>query len=429
MKYAIMYYKQTDNIGDDFQTYAAKRFLKKIDYYIDREAMDAFVPYEKEYVALIMNGWYMNNKLTWPPSPYIYPHLVSMHFTNAGLFNVGEIYLKGKVSDYLNKFEKVGCRDIETIKRLERYGVKNCYFTGCMTLTLNKFKDVEKQDYICAVDLNEKIVEKIKQSTNKPVKVITQNNYELVNMTFEERMKETEKVLKIFQGASCVITRRLHAMLPSIALETPVILLKQDGYENEKDRFQDFASFAGNTYSINDFLNMDISDIINNPNQNSEEYLDIRNNLITSCEEFIKKCDSIELDTSKLPDPKEYLELNQKDASWRDEVGSAVVEYEKAKQKEYVENWDAREKYYDSQKEYWNLQEQYWKNQQIEYEKHWGEREEFWKSYQNQTQDYIKQLQNEKERLLEDNNKMKKKIDKFYSSKLGRLYKKIYDEK
>ena len=31
MKYGLMYYKRTDNIGDDFQTYAAKRFLKKVD--------------------------------------------------------------------------------------------------------------------------------------------------------------------------------------------------------------------------------------------------------------------------------------------------------------------------------------------------------------------------------------------------------------
>ena len=47
MKFGLMYYKRTDNIGDDFQTYAARRFLKHVDYYIDREAMNAFIPDQK----------------------------------------------------------------------------------------------------------------------------------------------------------------------------------------------------------------------------------------------------------------------------------------------------------------------------------------------------------------------------------------------
>ena len=418
MKYGIMYYKNTDNIGDDFQTYAAKRFLKHIDYYIDRENLDLFVPKEKEYVALIMNGWYMNNKLTWPPSPYIYPHLVSMHFTNAGLFNVGEKYLKGKVTNYLKKFDKVGCRDTETIKRLEKYGVNNCYFTGCLTLTLNRFDDVEKQDYICVSDLDEKLVDKIKKSTKKEVRVITQNNYNLANMTFEERMKETENMLKILQGASVVITRRLHAMLPSIALGTPVVLLKQEGYENEKDRFQDFSRFAGNTFFIKDFLDMDIADIINNPKTNSEKYLEIRNNLIKSCEDFIKKCEATNLDVSKLPDIEEYLAENKEESEWKNEIGLSVVEYEKNKQKEYVENWDAREKYITSQ-------EEYWKNQQREYEENWNRREEYWKNYKkeaenykNQAEKYIGQIKSEKEELI-------KELNGIYNSKVWKLYKRL----
>jgi len=406
MKYGIMYYRRTDNIGDDFQTYAAKRFLKQIDYYIDREAMDGFIPEQKDYVALIMNGWYMNNKLTWPPSPYIYPHLVSMHFTNAGLFNVGDIYIKGKIANYLNKFEKVGCRDQETIKRLEKYGVKNCYFTGCLTLTLNKFPDVEKQDYICAVDLSEDLVNKIKQSTNKEVKVMTQNNYDLVNMTFEERMKETEKFLKTFQGASAIITRRLHATLPSIALGTPVILLKQDGYENEKDRFQDFSSFAGNTFTIKEFLQMDISDVINNPKPNSDAYLEIRNNLIKSCEDFIESCEKSNMDTSKLPDIEEYRNKVKDDAEWNDEIGASVAENEKLKQKDYVEKWDERE---------------------VWLKKVEKDREDLYKENDSLRQQKDS-LAKENDSLVKENEKLQQQINQFFSSKLGRLYKKLHDK-
>lgn len=37
MKYGLLYYKDTDNIGDDIQTYAASRFLQRVDYLIDRK--------------------------------------------------------------------------------------------------------------------------------------------------------------------------------------------------------------------------------------------------------------------------------------------------------------------------------------------------------------------------------------------------------
>ena len=47
MNYGIMYYKSTDNIGDDIQTYTAVRFLPHIDYHIDREDLNCFVPKEK----------------------------------------------------------------------------------------------------------------------------------------------------------------------------------------------------------------------------------------------------------------------------------------------------------------------------------------------------------------------------------------------
>lgn len=141
MKYGLVYYKETDNIGDDIQTYAALRFLPKVDYYIDRESLNCFVPNEKEYIFTIMNGWFLHNKSAWPPSPYIYPHLVSMHFTQLDKIDVGDSYLSGLGGDYLKSYKNIGCRDIETQKRLSKNGIQN-YFSGCLTLTINKFDNI-----------------------------------------------------------------------------------------------------------------------------------------------------------------------------------------------------------------------------------------------------------------------------------------------
>ena len=88
MKYGLLVFKETDNIGDDIQAYAAERFLPKVDYYIDRESLNVFMPNNQERVAMIMNAWYMYNKFTLPPSPYIEPLFVSVHFSKSDFFRL-----------------------------------------------------------------------------------------------------------------------------------------------------------------------------------------------------------------------------------------------------------------------------------------------------------------------------------------------------
>ena len=54
MKYGLIVFRETENIGDDIQSYAALKFLPKVDYYVEREHMDTFVPNNKEYVREII---------------------------------------------------------------------------------------------------------------------------------------------------------------------------------------------------------------------------------------------------------------------------------------------------------------------------------------------------------------------------------------
>ena len=71
MKFGLLVEQDTRNIGDDIQAYAAKRFLPRIDYYVDRNHIDEFVPAKDEIVATIINGWFLQYTLNWPPSPYL----------------------------------------------------------------------------------------------------------------------------------------------------------------------------------------------------------------------------------------------------------------------------------------------------------------------------------------------------------------------
>lgn len=341
MKYGLLYYKETDNIGDDIQTYAAKRFLPSVDYVVDRENLNCFIPDKKELVSVIMNAWYLHNKAAWPPSPYINPLLISMHFTESFENDVGDAYLKGIGGDYLRKREPVGARDSETQKRLEKNNIQN-YLSGCLTLTIQKFKDVEKGDYICAVDVPEEIIEKLEEKTGREIKVITHhcNQDEMKEKSFEQRMEEVEALLKLYQGAHLVITDRLHTMLPAMALETPVILLHKEDYE--ADRLGNYIKYV-KSFSFKEFLENDILDDIETPSENNKDYLKIRKDLEKRVEEFINN--SKKIDDSDLPSLEEYKEY-VKNISYYKDLYEALrlksIERYKAYKAELDEVWKSK---------------------------------------------------------------------------------------
>lgn len=310
MKYGIMYYKKTDNIGDDIQTYTAMRFLPHIDYHIDREDLNCFIPHEKEYVSMIMNGWFMHNKAAWPPSPYINPLLLSMHFTCLEKIDVGERYLQGLGGEYLKNHQPIGSRDIETQKRLNRNGIDN-YFSGCMTLTISPFENIERKDYICLVDLDQKSTKIIKENTNREIKEITHDVIpdEIGNKSFEQRMHDVEELLKTYQAAHLVLTNRLHVALPCVALGTPVILVHKENFE--ADRLGTYLQYV-NSYSDTEFEKQNIKELIENPKQNSDDYLSIKNSLEEKCKEFINKCENEKLDETNLPEIEEFTKYVEK---------------------------------------------------------------------------------------------------------------------
>ena len=84
-KYGIILYKDTVNLGDDIQTYAAYKLLPKVDYEIDREEISYFIPQKTEKVKVIMNGWFNHDKTKFLIPPYIDPLYISMHFSENDL--------------------------------------------------------------------------------------------------------------------------------------------------------------------------------------------------------------------------------------------------------------------------------------------------------------------------------------------------------
>lgn len=308
MKYALIYYKNTTNIGDDILTYAAKQFLPQVDYYIDREETDLFLPETKEYTAAILNGWYLHYSYAFPPSPYIIPLFIGTHFNSDQMIFGDYSYLDQNVTDYLRQIEGgIGCRDKQTMDVLGQKGIEN-YFSGCLTLTLKPFSDIQGNGSIVLTDVSDEIKNYI--TKRLPDKQIICKTHRLsdqeIGTDWAHRETRVEDYLKCYQKASLVITSRLHCALPSIALGAPVILIgKYDA--DYYDRFESYAQYCS-CFSEEDLLAGKADAVIHNPPKNAD-IRTLTEQMTKNCRQFIDSFTDREMDTSALPELSQYKEL------------------------------------------------------------------------------------------------------------------------
>jgi hypothetical protein len=197
----------------------------------------------------------------------------------------------------------------------------DCYFSGCITLTLNKFKKNIKENYICAVGLSDEEVRKIRSSTGREVKVIIQDipKGSLSQKTWEERKSKVIDILMLYQKAHMVVTTKLHCALPCLALGTPVLLLYDNKYT---DRISTYLPYL-NYIQRKNFIESNID--FEQPKSNPQKYLELRDSLIKSCTNFIDDLPQ-NLTIKDLPNPNYYLNITLQDRKRRETIISFLNE-------------------------------------------------------------------------------------------------------
>lgn len=237
MEKAIIYYKDTDNLGDDVQTYAALQLLGSTDYYLDREVLDQSVVTDK--TQLLCNGWFMKNPEHWPPEANLDPLFISMYIDHKhGCYDK---MLSPELIPYYQKYAPIGCRDLNTQKLFEKIGVES-YFSGCVTLSLPKYEGQRSEEILLvdpfvkifdkkyvATQIDRLIPEKYKAQTH----LLTHHDFEIRHLPIAERMKKVETLLKRYARAKLIITSRIHCALPATAMGTPVYFMDV-GYDRKQ---------------------------------------------------------------------------------------------------------------------------------------------------------------------------------------------------
>ena len=278
-KYGVMIQSAT-NIGDEIQSISAMRFLPNIDEYVGRETIRYFTPQDTtKLTKVILNAWWMWKPKNFPPSKYIKPLLISMYFRK----EIRKKFLTKETKKYLVENGPVGCRDMSTYRFLNENNIP-AYFSGCLTLTLQRNPKIKRQDYILCIDVSKEIEEAIKKRTNR--KVI--NISPLLSPYFlpKQRLEVAKPYLRLIHSAHCVVSTRLHAILPALGFETPVLRIIPSGYAMDiKGRIEGMENFAQAATEEEFITNTSIYDF-ENPPANRTNYLEMRQKLIEKCKEF-----------------------------------------------------------------------------------------------------------------------------------------------
>ncbi len=314
-KYGLLKYN-TNNVGDEIQSIATKQLLPRVDTYLDRDNLNKVKSRKK--IKAIMNGWFTHNPENWPPSSDIEPLFVSFHITKSA----SDKLTSPRSIKYFKKHEPIGCRDYYTLNLLKDKGV-NAYFSGCLTLTLEKRSLKEsKEKLIVDVDQNilnrttlnlnnfkilthllyPKTANKVIFSSKEKMPIfyrmlkkcnLTKGTKKYLRKMFDKYYQQTklkknswneaEKILKRYSEAELVLTSRLHCALPCIAFGTPVIFINDN---LEDDRFGGLIKYL-HAYHPEDFINkfneIEWKNTINYPDDLNNRIEELKNR----CQKFI----------------------------------------------------------------------------------------------------------------------------------------------
>ena len=148
----------------------------------------------------------------------------------------------------------------------------------------NPYKNRERKDIIYAVDITKDCLKYLRSKTRAKVIVLSHGISQkmFLENDNEKRLNYAEKILNKYRRAKCVVTERLHATLPCLAIGTPVLLISK-----KNNRMHGLRELAFNC-SKEEFLRGDFEFDFDRPPENPKDYLPIRKNLINIMNDWVK---------------------------------------------------------------------------------------------------------------------------------------------
>ncbi|MCM1251871.1 MAG: polysaccharide pyruvyl transferase family protein [Clostridium sp.] len=221
------------NIGDNIQTYAIDNIYKRMgippEDIIDINFTEmAYYSGDYVIVPIVNGGTHYKRFHELPTSDRIIPLLISFSMLEEDC---------DELIPYFRKYMPIGCRDEATLNMFRRKGVE-AYLSGCLTLTLPKRKEKPDKEKVFLVDIPTALEKYMPEAIKENCEYVTHEGKIGVVPMSEATCYEVDALAKTIytkyeKEATLVITSRLHAAVPCIAMGIPVIL----AIDNIDERF------------------------------------------------------------------------------------------------------------------------------------------------------------------------------------------------
>lgn len=310
------------NIGDNAQSYAIDHLYKKLG--IPKEDIidlnyTGLKNYDGEYVIVPMAQAITNYKRfdIFPISRKVIPYYISTAMNEPECEDI---------LPELRMYQPIGCRDEETMELLRAKGVQ-AYLSGCVTLTLPRRKESTKQTKIYLVDVPQTLEEYIPEELkDRVVRKTHAYNYEKLPVDDEEVKRintiAIEQYREYCEEGALVVSSRLHAIVPCMAMGIPVIAVSQ----NFDYRFSWLDKFIP-LYYPNDFERIDWNPQVVDVSEFQEKF-------IRSFQSGLERLSKIYTDTCELSS---YLENRPKEKMNRElRKKVEILQEKRASQSEFT---------------------------------------------------------------------------------------------
>ena len=157
--------------------------------------------------------------------------------------------------EYFKKYEPIGCRDEHSCGYFKKHGIE-AYMMGCYTLCMPERPESIKGEEIFFVDASEELMSEVPQEMkDKSTKIshaVPFMEYPVTH-TEDERLERmaAQYLNRYREKAKLVITSRLHAAAPCMAMGIPVVLASN----NADFRYAWIDKFLP-IYQLSDFSNI-----------------------------------------------------------------------------------------------------------------------------------------------------------------------------
>ncbi len=222
MKYANLVYKWRNdeiNMGDDIQILAIDYLytlmgippekIIKISFYelCEYDGEEVILPICFPFHSYVKEDYFTLF------SPKIKPIFLNL--------SISGMKISSKDSQYLKRYEPIGCRDLNTLRTLQKEGI-DAYANGCITQIFPDRGNKLYSDKVFLVDVDKTLLESIPNELKQKAEMRTHS------LRYSEIKKASREIAidqlnEYAENAGLVVTSRLHCALPCIAMGIPTV--------------------------------------------------------------------------------------------------------------------------------------------------------------------------------------------------------------